>query len=125
MTKPTLNNPSDQELNEAFAVHVAGWVRHYSPSAGRELFYPGNMPDAANVNRDFPVPPFTQSADLVLQWLEKMPYWTKTGTKTVSVGTYSDEDGPGSVDADADTFPRAAVIALLRAHGVGVVAAQG
>jgi len=76
------------------------------------------------------VPPFTESADLVLPWLEKLGayvslrYWN--GEWADPPGWYlslweNDENGPQIGEYVGDmSFARAAVIALLRAHGVEI-----
>lgn len=69
------------------------------------------------------VPPgFTRSADAVLPWLEKCAFFeaeiriTGSVSRNFFVSLTANEPGFGL----ASTFPHAAVIALLRAHGVQV-----
>lgn len=92
-----LTNPTDNELNEAFAKNVCKWTVERWPS-----------------------PDFVNCADAVLIWLDKT-YWqvqqTSKANKPLRVRIGSEQD---SCFGESDTFPRAAVIALLRAHGVEV-----
>ena len=111
-----LTNPTDDQLDAAFAEHVAGWKNCDDRSM---------LGDAPNMefayDEHVKITRFTRSADAVLSWLEKWPRnWTKTGRMCVGLETWSDEDGIGDVEAVAESFPRAAVIALLKAHGVEV-----
>ncbi len=122
-----LINPTDEELNAAFAESVARWSynSHYNDwylKDGDSIAWSGRK-----------TPEWTKSADAVLPWLAK--YVTETGCLwsitvrpdglfLVNEG-YQDESGPmlnGGHDADVEdkSLPRAAVIALLRAHGVEV-----
>ena len=122
-----LIDPTDDELNAAFAEKVAGWTRFFSENLGAALFHPPGLPDAANVNKRFEVPRFTQSADTVLPWLEK---W-RDGNTLFIAGTSIFGERAWGVDlidnsqnfrqfVKDPSLPRAAVIALLRAHGVEV-----
>lgn len=127
----TLINPTDDELNRAFAEKVCGWVWTKIREARRingdlvepELFV------WCRQNGEFAGNPwqhdFTHSADAVLPWLEKDHYsfsiyydqttcvWTVelmqrfTGTKTYRASC-------------EESMAKAAVIALLRAHGAEV-----
>lgn len=119
-----LTNPTDEQLNKAFAEKVAGW----SPAiTDKSCCYDGD----GNHCYWSDVPPFTQSADAVLPWLEKFdteinyPCWRDIKGKPnhrvkfwhVSI---TNPDGSSERNANAQSFPRAAAIALLRAHGVEV-----
>lgn len=104
----TLTNPTDDELNKAFAVHVAN-ISH--PITGIRL---------SDDCTTFLIPPtYTESMDAVLPWLSKTtcemgnigPGWTAEAVFL--------DGGYGS--ALADTLPKACVLALLKAHGVEVV----
>ena len=100
---------NDNELNALFAEHVAKWRQ------------PG-------IGMCFDRPDWTEDANAVLPWLEKAspvaicyappnePY--PLGRWEIAIKA----DGKHLLDclSRADTFPRAAVIALLRAKGVEV-----
>lgn len=106
-----LLNPTDDELNAAFAEKVAGWTRTAL------YFYPPGLPNSMNVNQAFPLPPFTTSADAVLPFTKGLK-WTSTTTD----GGYVVRINPGFNEAVAvnKDFAAALAIALLRAHGVVV-----
>lgn len=109
-----LTNPTDDELNIAFAEKVAGMnpvnvEYHTAPWSEK--------------------PRFTQSADAVLPWLEKEILWDAQSCIAESQRAFrcwirilTKAAGERSEYAEArePTFPRAAVIALLRAHGVEI-----
>ena len=127
-----LTNPTDAQLNEAFAVHVAGWTwNEFKPSGfgpviqgywnGADGYYVCNK---AN---------FVNSADAVLPWLEKKqvweaifnnnPYTGSVGTSVLVADSFTEdlkEPSGRSGWVSAKTFAKAAVIALLRAHGVEI-----
>lgn len=113
----TLTNPTDEQLNHAFAVNVCGMT----PNA-EDLF---EYPFLIDFNRNVHIgqaPKFTTSADAVLPWL----------LKTFVVFSYHTDRPDGRFQFCADTvrdgrlistsgdFPRAAVLALLEAHGITV-----
>lgn len=124
-----LIDPTDDQLNEAFAVNVAGWTDvRYEEGEHVDLdcrsVYPwkgvrGTLPDG---DRRM-IPRFTESADAVLPWLEK---WNEYWEATYYDGTWhfakERPKGDGMIYGWVKdrSFPRAAVIALLRAHGVEV-----
>jgi hypothetical protein len=137
-----LANPTDRELNETFAREVAGWKHRLAtldkPVERCGMRLPnsfGHPIDAwwhetdENHRGVYAGPPrFTQSADAVLPWLEKFG-WRGTSNRAGSTcaATISVLDGVGTeCIAQQDwthtqtPFPRAAVIALLRAHGIEV-----
>lgn len=112
-----LIKPTDAELNDAFAEHVCGmklvnsetWGKIWiSTDVGGECY----MSETRN---------WICSADAVLPWLEKQRAWMCEklweSDKTRIIVHVSD---PRGASAEADTMPRAAVIALLRAHGAEV-----
>lgn len=133
-----LTNPTDDELNAAFAEKVAGWIAPTSESPYTESSSVG----CPQVNLDFywkdnrglccDGPRFTTSADAVLPWLEK---WHDADAQnrdvricrrlagdwlvTLRTRTNPWEQWVDQWEEDGD-FPRAAVIALLRANGVEV-----
>lgn len=110
-----LTNPTDDELNAAFAEKVAGYTMHLAP--GCEW-------------RRKEIPHFTTSADAVLPWLEKFGWkgtssrWGATCMATVVVNdcecTGAEYSAQQSYSHTQSPFPRAAVIALLRAHNVEI-----
>jgi len=108
-----LTNPSNDELNAALAEKVAGWK---ACSSHTMLASCPNMEFGYDEN--VAIPPFTQSADAVLPWLEKSDrWWTyESAANLMTLWTGGDEE---DVEAEGP-FARAAVIALLRAHGVEV-----
>lgn len=118
-----LINPTDLELNYAFAEHVAGWMQcerlgklvWYDPEGGHEI----NLPR------------FTESADLVLPCLDKWrdrPFLYRLAQIDMTAEEWWVKLAqPGHVvlgqdfwHGRSDTLPRACVIALLRANGVEV-----
>lgn len=101
-----LRNPTDAQLENAFAEHVAGFL-----SIRHGYGYPNK--DATGVVK---VPPFTRSADAVLPWLEKHDAIV---THSVKEADWRVVILGGRCDSDK-SFPRAAVICLLRANGVTV-----
>lgn len=124
-----LTNPTDDQLDAAFAEKVAGWtVIRQSILGGQYIsrWCPPNTPDAFNLLAlDTKPPRFTQSFDAVLPWLEKSPFdVVQTYSNTCCVWTVrlqgrftsnkefvgKSEEGPA----------KAAVIALLRSHGVEI-----
>jgi hypothetical protein len=145
-----LKNPTDDELNAAFAEKVAGW-RCYKEQRGEyalAVCYEANERDpwehwdkkkeaqsktkytsiscADAVKIGFfgrGLPRFTTSADAVLPWLDNpksIAWWEarlRLNGKHQVICHQSEID---AYPAEADTFPRAAVIALLRAHGVEI-----
>jgi hypothetical protein len=138
-----LDQLTDAELSEAFAVEVAGWTWRHSPGAhavptrkmlcppsyvsptawGELIFKAGEgLPTAAGiiVDRFAPFPPFTTSADAVLPWLKKAGAWgnkySPAGGHEVSCYRWSgDKDRVEWFGATAPTFARAACISLIRA----------
>ena len=105
-------------LNAAFAEKVAGWRIHHRNTAlwckadeADGLMRSGAMAVVGELN-------FTHSADAVLPWLEKRTEGWLIHTQPTSprhtCWLVSEHTGR------ADSVPHAAVIALLRAHGVEV-----
>lgn len=116
-----LINPTDLELDAAFAEKVAGWMQ--CERLGRMVWY-----DPAGGHEINP-PRFTYSADLVLPWLEKNDMIAEIirakGDHTlgwrigwrVSIG--NNETNIGS-NCFGSVLAKCIVIALLRAHGIEV-----
>lgn len=103
---PIRSNDHDA-LNAAFAEKVAGYTMHLSP--GCEW-------------RRKEIPQFTRSADAVLPWLEKHSWSASNLASGIQVNIHKPGDS-GAIyiqNSRAPAFPHAAVIALLRAHGVEV-----
>lgn len=121
-----LLNPTDADLNAAFARKVMG--RKLSPE--HEGFMSG--PDERMGGQVFEswhaIPRFTTSADAVLPWLEKREdveiHRVQSDGWQVSImevkRTPASEETGVIAEAWEDTLPKAATIALLRAHGVEV-----
>lgn len=107
-----MKNPTDEELNVAFAINVCGW--HLGDGEGEftGYWYTANG-TVAQLGR---IPPrFTQSADLVLPWVEKHGMADITyGQGVWSIITRNNSQ------ADCKTLARAVVIALLRAHRIEI-----
>lgn len=61
------------------------------------------------------IPHFIGSMDAVLPWLEKCPYWAVDGGPNKPWMVLA-----GSGEAEADSLSYAAVLALLRAHGIQI-----
>lgn len=112
-----LTNPTDAELNAAFAEHVCGWKRLQKTT---QIVF--EVP--ATGARGTP-PGFTTSADAVLPWLEKAKLWNTQGVsaevcrKTRYITQVMDYERNYHEDRD-ESFAKSAVIALLRAHGVEI-----
>lgn len=116
-----LIDPSDDALNEAFAVEVAGWVPTCTASAddddGRSRTW------AARPN-------YCRSADAVLPWLEKCDWQVSTRrafewegkdgyVRRVELNFISQmtiKAGRHEARVDECSFPRAAAIAAQRAE---------
>lgn len=144
-----LINPPDDELDAAFAEHVAGWKWEDWNMCGEKrmlLIGPGLSWEDRH-------PEYTKSADAVLPWLEKCKdrgWWVQVKDHTngiecgrrdwlVIISDYDDccdpyAGEPGYAESGkplmyregaAPVFAKAAVIALLRAHGVEVEFTKG
>lgn len=109
---------TDHELNTLFARHVAtlGAVEsHWGDDQDRPLF-------KWNETGEGPwhkIPDYVNSADAVLPWLDAQPFgWLAARGEKLSCLVTIFLGGPRSEHAEAPTFPRAAVCALLLAHGI-------
>lgn len=105
-----LNELTDAELSECFAVEVAGWTK------------PNGMWTHPNGTPMGFIPPFSTSADAVLPWLEKhlcvSVTWAANGWHVVihtETGSGDDYDMPVLGQADDAALSRAACIALIEA----------
>lgn len=107
----TLTDPTDIELNRAFAVNVLGWKSACVDQNGNER---GTQYQGENIN-------WVGSADAVLPWLEKRR-WIKGDIDRDQDGSLYVETGGGVWDGCDEPFPFAkqAVVALLRSRGVKV-----
>ncbi len=129
-----LTNPTDEELNAAFAEKVAGEkvehgeYYHDHPPTGRWMTG-GSGPGVIHPNDGmgggfYRCIGYCSSVDAVIPWLEKASFDAQI--------TYSDTccnwvvillqrfTGQKSYRGESESFAKAAVIALLRAHGVEV-----
>jgi len=109
-----LINPTDNELDAAFAEHVAGWTHVYLGGPGYVWKHPRPSDGELSI---YPLERFTAYADAVLPYLEKCRYIT-TATFVPTQQKWC--VGIGGDSGTASIFARAAVIALLRAHKVEV-----
>lgn len=126
-----LTNPTDDELNAAFAEKVAGWKRVVTHeisffdtngiSCGK-MAVPSLIEAFERNGLILREPPrFTQSADAVLPWLEKWPLWSADKTASGEIRVRVSMDAyTVYFEAFDKAFPRAVVLALLPAHGVEV-----
>jgi len=116
-----LTNPTEAELEEAFAIYVAGWTKlnngeWRSPAKAKAIEETGICTD------ELEYPPSFLNATTMLLWMEKLNgyehYCDGLGAWHSHMVCFS---WKGQLIQAADwTFPRAAAIALLRAHGVEV-----
>jgi len=110
-------------LDAAIAEKVAGWVPYVAPKSRGSIMLPYTHFDG-NGFPQLGVLPFTRSADAVLPWLDNAIYWDShfcDGQHRVFVNEMRrDVVNKGDYEGTAKTFPHAAAIALLRAHGVKV-----
>jgi len=102
-----LTKPTDAQLNAAFAEKVCGWRRLPMDQIVFEVPATGACGTP---------PDFVNSADAVLPWLMKYHWEVFNYVGENRIAVYLEEQW----DGEAKTFPKAAVIALLRAHGVEV-----
>ncbi len=116
-----LVNPTDDQLNTAFAEKVAGYFSN--PAFKPQHSWCRKSPTGEIVVLDGlgALPPFTRSMDAVLPWLEKCAAWRRDADGEVFVYRHS-AAGSASAGGKKETmcFPCSCVIALLRAHGVEV-----
>jgi hypothetical protein len=123
-----LVNPTDDQLNAAFAEKVAGYFSN--PVFKPQHSWCRKSPTGEIVVLDGlgALPPFTRSMDAVLPWLEQclsarcenlIGGWN---VKICYRGELTPSNPLGHCYSEAmnRVLPRAAVIALLRAHGVEV-----
>lgn len=116
-----LIDPTDDELNAAFAEKVAGWKRLDCClwDVGYDIGNPWcrKRSDGVWISNHAK---WTRSADAVLPWLEKRGYSIIYRGGMYDVRVYDDDGDNEAGRAYENCLPRAAVIALLRAHGIEV-----
>ena len=107
-----LNELTDAELSECFAVEVAGWkipsgcTNYRTRPDGVRVFF-------NTLTDNDPVPEFSTSADAVLPWLNKSEWNASSGDDGLfRVTVYSGEKVSTAMDV---SFERAACIALIEA----------
>lgn len=105
-----LTNPTDEQLNAVFAEKVAGM--RFDPDEGWRC-KDGFSTTAPDYND------FTRSADAVLPWLDRVG-WTCDNSYDEVVRIWGHRGRSEHFIHTDKSFPRAAVIALLRARGVEV-----
>jgi hypothetical protein len=111
---------TDDELNALFAEHVAGThepIDCFVDTFWGKPIYSLKDKQTGEVSRHWI---FATDANAVLPWLDKMGRWEcGYGRHTGGYSIYFPREPVGE-PGEADTFPRAAVIALLRAKGIEV-----
>lgn len=134
MHAPKLTNPTDDQLNAAFLTEICGGkivdrepeMTNKPEPTGRWLdgkFYVASWSRAApNVKmwHDWDRSSFATSADATLPWLEKARKLQGIPVSITLTGAMLWGVWIGGAYTWDKSFPRAAVIALLRAHGVEV-----
>jgi hypothetical protein len=108
-----LNSLTDAELNEVFAVEVAGWTipsgctnYRINPDGRKVFFNP--------MEGDDPVPPFSTSADAVMKYINKFE-WDACGGNSDGLFRVAIYRGEEMFTAMDFSFARAACIALIEA----------
>lgn len=123
MTPLHLIDPDDAQLNEAFALHVAGWKRLDYIDGGPWFKNPTDREPSNSVFYTF-----TTSADAGLPYLNRWEWSASGGAFPTAFVTLRKPITPtrdnSAIHGESDTFPRAAVLALLKAHGVTVEFSQ-
>lgn len=129
-------NPSDIQLNEAFAEKIAGWMYwqskhghfHIIAPDGGELEPAYGWPEfdsstGTKIERKWTdgleLPDYVGSADAVLPWLEKAGNGMVRFCPDVSGGSRWIVN-IGDAHGACDSFAKASTIALLRSHGVEI-----
>lgn len=109
-----LDQLTDAQLSETFAVEVAGWQL----SDGDHPLYGPFKYRVPDDGVGYELPKFATSADAVLPFLEKRDTLLDFAVNKIEprwawvISVYHAE---GQADGEADTFPRAACLALIRA----------
>lgn len=126
-----LTNPTDDQLNAAFAEKACGYFSNAVFTPKHSWCRKSSTGDIVVLDGLGALPDFIRSADTVLPWLENGSFYAKRNyfmASTEAPNTWFvhfcrwDEVEKKQCEgkAYATTFPRAAVIALLRAHGVEI-----
>lgn len=119
-----LTNPSDHQLNAAFAEHICGWkeVRPLKVYGEKHPFFGNNPEHPPHAIPRIQVPDFANCMDLVMPWLEKHQWWAgQRPAQPVHVTICDKPDARDHFHGVEITFSRAAVIALLRESDVKVI----
>lgn len=124
MSTIIFTDPTDDQLNAAFAEHVAGW-RRLKRDGGNQLIGVSGPSSLYSV-----IPVFTASFDAVLPWLAKHDWWQIEQDRGIEkthppcwCSIFYHKDGAADYDThvgQAHTPAKAAVLALLRARGLKV-----
>lgn len=119
----SLENLTDAELTEVFAMTVAGWTYHELTGFVFVPCAPGRGPVVWFNGKDSPcskLPPYATSADLILPWLEKSSseashiHREKSGW-IWEMKIWNENGSYFPIESQAPTFARAACLALIRA----------
>lgn len=131
-----MTNPTDDQLNALFAEKVAGWTAHRQMILDKHYIARWAapwIPEWVNMPTLPTEPPkFTDSMDAVLPYLDRHPWAARSardGQYEACINWPENDCGKSDLGGkvymslcravgEADTLPRACVIALLRAHGV-------
>jgi hypothetical protein len=107
LDQATDDSLTDAQLNELFAVEVAGWS-----SGGWSAWHK----EDEGTDRVIREPAFTTDANAVLPWLEKGGEWQASKRQGQWMVSFYEPKGDMYAHLSvAPTFARAAVIALIRA----------
>jgi hypothetical protein len=120
-----LTNPTDKELEEAFAIHVAGWTKlnngeWRSPAKTKRIEKTGICTD----DLEYP-PSYATNTNAILPLLEThtwrgCSYRSRSGSHFSARVEVVDHEFNLVVGESERSFPLAACVALLRAHGIEV-----
>ena len=121
----TLTDPTDEQLNAAFAEKVAGWTCKTFPNGVCPSLKHWSDEFGNTVSINWPKYHWATSADAVLPWLEKCYHvdvsWLINRAEHGDQWCVKIRQKDGIVHrGDSNSFAIAATIALLRAHGVTV-----
>lgn len=114
-----LNELTDAELSECFAVEVAGWRDIVQNPIYKGVYLSGfndsiGKTESANCGSRWGCPMFSTSADAVLPWLYKR-HWEVQQTSSSKAPIRVLLDHSRGPCGEATTFARAACIALIEA----------
>ena len=116
----TITNPTDDELNKLFALHICNWTPRPHPAFPNGPIISwrdgdGVMKEVHSKLR------FTESIDAVLPWLMQQNEFRVYGGQYCTAHCVVVTQFDRIFEQVADTTPKACVLALLKAHGVEVV----